>query len=465
MRAVRASTLTFIEETDLTGSSIWLRWGIIGAVFLAGVGLVASWWAVRPAPPRSIVFTAGSEGGAYLEFAQRYAQILARDGVRVEVRTSEGSIENLQRLRRPSADPQAADVGFIQSGVVPSDERAGLIALGRLYYEPSWLFVRRSLGDVTLVALEGKRINIGPQGSGTRALAMAVLRAANVDPASLQLLDLDVTAAAAALRAGSIDAVLFVAKADAPVVRELLAAPEVLAVSWPRADALQRRLPEVRKVVVPAGVVDFRRPEPERDVTTLAALATLVARDDLHPAIAFLLVRAAREIHGGPGLLHSAGDFPTIQGLTEFDVPEDVARLYAGGPPFLYRVLPFWLANLLMRLWVLAIPLAAVAAVASDWLPRLLMLPAQMRVQKLYRRVKELEARAVKAVVLARGKEELLAEIEALGTQIDAQRAPVTMLKTHYDLRRQLNLLREDLAAAAARLRNEAPRASTADHD
>jgi hypothetical protein len=131
----------------------------------------------------------------------------------------------------------------------------------------------------------------------------------------------------------------------------------------------------------------------------------------------------------------------------------------------LYRVLPFWLANLLMRLWVLAIPLAAVAAVASDWLPRLLMLPAQMRVQKLYRRVKELEARAVKAVVLARGKEELLAEIEALGTQIDAQRAPVTMLKTHYDLRRQLNLLREDLAAAAARLRNEAPRASTADHD
>lgn len=440
----------------MLSSGQWLRWAVIGGIFLLGLALALAWWAVRPAPPTSLVLSAGAAGGAYLEFAQRYAAILARDGVRVEVRTSAGSLQNVQRLRLPSADPQAADVAFIQSGTTPADQRTGLVALGHLYYEPAWLFVRRPLGDMSVVDFAGKRINVGAEGSGTRALALGVLQAARIDPASMTLLDLEPMAAVDALRAGQIDGMLLVAKADAPLVRSLLQSKEVVAVSWPRAEALQRLLPEVRKITVPAGVVDFKGNVPERDLNTIAALATLVARDDLHPALSFLLVRAAREIHGGPGLLNAAHEFPSIRALAEFDVPDEVRRQYESGPPLLYRYLPYWLANLLMRLWVLVIPLLAVAAVASNWLPRLLTMGPALRVQRLYWRVKAVEARAAGAEAQA-SPQAVRREIDALRGQVDTMRVPATMFGAHYDLRRQLRLLREDLDAAGALLPDSAP--------
>jgi TRAP transporter TAXI family solute receptor len=256
------------------------------ALFAAGIALAVAWWTVRPAPPKRIVLSAGAMGGAYLNFAQRYAEILARDGVTVEVRMSPGSIENLRRLRLPAADPQAADVAFLQSGTVPENERAGVIGLGYLYYEPAWLFMRRDLDGLQVADLTGKRINVGPQGSGSRARALSVLRVATIEPAGLQLMNLEPEPAAAALRRGEIDGAFLVAKIDAPVVRELFSAPEVHVVSWQHAQALQRRLPDIVKVTVPAGVLDLKAGIPGSDIVTIAARATLAAREDLHPAIA-----------------------------------------------------------------------------------------------------------------------------------------------------------------------------------
>jgi hypothetical protein len=211
-------------------------------------------------------------------------------------------------------------------------------------------------------------------------------------------------------------------------------------------------LPDVRKVVVPAGVIDIKGNIPDRDLDTIAAQATLVAREDLHPALAFLLVRAAREIHGGPGLLNAAHEFPTVRGLAEFEVPDEVTRLYESGPPFLYRYLPYWLANLLYRLWILVLPLAAASAIASDWMPRLLTLPSSMRVQGLYRRVKAVEARLATADAAdAAERGSLAGEIEALRSELDTMRVSTSMLRSHYDLRKQLRLLREDLDRASER--------------
>ena len=365
------------------------------ALLLVGIGLAVAWWTVRPAPPKRIVLSAGAAGGAYLAFAQRYADVLARDGVSVEIRASPGSVENLRRLRLPQSDPQAADVAFLQSGTVPETERAGVIGLGSLYYEPAWLFMRRDLGDVQVTGLAGRRISVGPQGSGSRALALSVLRVAAIEQTGLQLLSLEPEAAAAALRRGEIDGAFLVAKIDSPVVRALMSAPEVHVVSWQRAEALQRRLPDVTKITVPAGVLDLQAGVPQSDIVTIAARATLAAREDLHPAIIYLLVKAAKEIHGGPALLNAAREFPNVRDIAEVDVPEDVEQLYQSGPPFLYRYLPYWLANLLIRLWVLAIPLAAVSAAASSWLPRLLTLRPSMRVETLYRRANDQPARNV----------------------------------------------------------------------
>jgi TRAP transporter TAXI family solute receptor len=424
---------------------------VVFALFAASIAVVVAWWTVRPAPPKRIVMSAGAPGGAYLQFAQRYAEVLARDGVTVEIRPSPGSVENLRRLRLPRTDPQAADVAFLQSGTVPEADRSGVIGLGHLYYEPAWLFERRDLGNAQITALAGRRINVGPEGSGSRALALNVLRVATIDQAGLELLSMEPEAAAVALRRGDIDGVFLVAKIDAPVVSALLSAPEVSVVSWQHAEAFQRRLPDVSKITVPAGVLDLKAGVPDSDVVTIAARATLAAQEDLHPALIYLLVKAAKEIHGGPALLNAAREFPTVRGIAEIDVPEEVEQLYSSGPPFLYRYLPYWLANLLTRLWVLAIPLMAVLAAASNWLARLLTMRPALRVQGLYHRAKSVEAK----VAAARPGIDVAvvqAEIDDILAQADLLKVPASLLKPHYELRGRLRLICADMELARARL-------------
>ena len=91
---------------DLFATAWWV-------ILVAGLGFWVAFQFVQPAPPKKIVITTGGESGAYYQYAQRYAAILARDGITLEVRTSAGSLENLERLEKGEAQ-----VGFVQGGAV-----------------------------------------------------------------------------------------------------------------------------------------------------------------------------------------------------------------------------------------------------------------------------------------------------------------------------------------------------------
>jgi TRAP transporter TAXI family solute receptor len=414
---------------------------------LVAACFVGVWLLVKPAPPREIVFTAGSPGGAYHAFAERYAKVLARSGVRVVVEPSRGSIENLARLTG-KAGPRR-DVGFVQSGIASPEDRESLVALGTVFHEPLWVFHRPELRPDGLRSLRGLRVNIGPEGSGSRALALRVLEVTGIDATSATFSDMPLGDAAAALERGDIDAMLQVAAADAPVVARLMRSPRVKLMSLAQADALVRRIPAIAKVVLPAGVVDLAASVPAQDVVTVSSMATLVAPEDVHPAIAYLLVRAAQELHSGPGLLNPGREFPSIKIAQEYEVPEDVERLYASGPPFLYRHLPFWLANLLTRLWVLVIPIGAVLVSATDWLPRLLGWRGMQRINAIYRDAMRLEADARRLAgggLDADQRADLDRRLAALRARVDDARLPRSLIKAKYEARGHLDLVAGTIA-------------------
>ncbi|MDH5212439.1 MAG: TAXI family TRAP transporter solute-binding subunit, partial [Betaproteobacteria bacterium] len=256
---------------------------LLGAVALLVVGL--AFWAasrfVRPAPPDDFVIATGSESGAYHLFGGRYQELLANDKIRVELAPSTGSVENLQRLTAKTG----VAVAFVQGGVGNAAQQHGLVTLAALYYEPLWIFYRGNAELSLLNQLAGKRLAIGPEGSGTRALALTVLGAAGAarDPGAL--LPLSGTDAADALVAGKVDAALFVAGPDAPVVQRLLRAPGVRLMSMAQADALSRRFAYLATVSLPQGVIDLATDIPPRDVTLVATTAYLVAREQFHPAL------------------------------------------------------------------------------------------------------------------------------------------------------------------------------------
>jgi TRAP-type uncharacterized transport system substrate-binding protein len=412
----------------------------IGASVLFAFG----WKFIKPGPPSQIVITAGAEGGAYFEYAKKYAAELEKKGVKTKVVVSTGSLENISRLSNTDSE---FDVGFVQSGLIDDSQKEGLSSLGSLYYEPLWVFYRTAKWPQAidhLPSLKSAQINIGVENSGTRKLALTLLNAnaltlSNFTPTGLAPKD-----AAKALIAGEIDAMMIVSAADAPVIKELLMAPGIAPMNLSRADAFTRLIPALSKVTLPRGAVSLSSDVPSIDLTIVASTANLVAKEDLHPAVAYLLIKTAQQLHGGSQLLSNAREFPSITKFQELEVSEDVDKFYKQGAPFLYKHLPFWLANLLYRLWVLLIPLGAALITLSDALPKLIGFQGNRQMMNIYKAARELEAEVLRAPQTI-DPQPFRMRLEMLYVRCSRVKVPSDFVKAVFELRSHLDLVSQSI--------------------
>ena len=380
MAKIKAGLLSL---RDLFATAWWI-------FLIVGIGFAVAYQFVQPAPPKRIVITTGGESGAYYQFAQRYAAILARDGITLEVKSSAGSLENLDRLKADEAQ-----VGFVQGGVMPpkedpdAEDDSGLLSLGSLFYEPVWVFYRGERDLTRLTDLRGKRIAIGQEGSGVRQLAQQLL-AANEIEAGEQLVPLSGLTAAEELQQGRIDAAFIIASESAPVVQVLLRSPGIRLMSFAQSGAYQRRFPFLTKLTFPQGVADLVRDFPPNDIKVLAPTANLIVRDDLHPALQSLLLQAASEVHGKSGFFQDQGEFPAYKDQM-LPLSPDAARYFKSGPSFLQRYLPFWLAVLVDRLIVLLVPVFALLIPLLKVAPAIYNWRVRSKVFRCYGELKFLE--------------------------------------------------------------------------
>jgi hypothetical protein len=294
-----------------------------------------------------------------------------------------------------------------------------------------------------LAGLQGKRLAIGPEGSGTRALALRLLERLGIDERTATLVPLGAVEAADALVAGTIDFEAIVTSWEAPVVRRLIAAPGIELVSFPRADAHVALNPFLSKVVLPAGVADLARNIPPTDVVMLAPKSSLVVRRELHVALQYLLLDAASELHSRAGLFNRAGEFPAAEAI-DLPLAEGARQFYKTGRPFLQRHLPYWLAALTERLLFLLLPLIGVVIPLFRWVPGFYAWNIRRRVFKLYVDLKliDLEAEALPAG----GDTTALRErLEALEHRVGHLRVPKSHASLAYTLLHHVRLVRERL--------------------
>src|SRR5260221_9808759 len=238
--------------------------------------LAAAFWIafqyVQPAPPKKVVMTGGSEGGAYESYAAQYRDMLASDGIEVEVRSSPGSVENLKRLMDGDSD---VSIGFVQGGIAKAGDDEDLMSLAGLYYEPLWVFYRGGAELDHVSRLRGRRIAIGPQGSGTRPLALQGLPPAGMDASNTTLLDLDANRSAEALARGEIDAAMMIADTNTPLVTRLLHHSRLRQISGAQAEPNRSHRASRSSAFLPEGSTNVRGNLPARDVRPVAPTANL----------------------------------------------------------------------------------------------------------------------------------------------------------------------------------------------
>jgi TRAP-type uncharacterized transport system substrate-binding protein len=415
-------------------------------VLITGLGIWLAYWFVRPAPPRTLTFTGGPPGSVFQSAAERYRTLLARNGVELKVLPSQGSLENLSRLADSSSK---VDIGFVQGGVSEGTSLDGLVSLGSVFHEPLAIFYRSSAARTRLSDFTGKRIAIGPVGSGTRVLAFFLLNANGIATDKATLLDLGGDDAAQALLGKKVDAVFLMGDSATPkTMRGLLRTPGIRLFNFSQADAYVRRFPYLERLDLPMGAFDLGANMPAEDTHLIGPTVELVARADLHPALSDLLIEAAREVHGRASLLQRAGEFPAPL-EHEFVVSDDAKRYYKSGKSFLYRILPFWLASLTDRILIFLVPVVLLLLPGLRLLPVLYTWRIRSRIYRWYGELIALERGALPdAPVADRGA--LLARLDGVEKSVNRMKVPVAFADQFYVLRQHISFVRERLRGNAA---------------
>ena len=390
--------------------------------------------------PDNLTMTTGFENGSYAIFGERYRQILEREKITLELLPSSGSIENLKRLNDKS---YRVDAGFVQDGMSSPAEANNLVSLGAIGYSPIWVFYRGQETFNYLSELKGKRIAIGPEGSGVRKFAIDLLKLNNsADPPTV-LLDLSSDAANKALLEGTVDAVMIIGAEDNALVKELLYAPKVKLMSFRQAEAYTRLIPALSHVVLPQGILDVSKKMPSQDVHLLSVTTSLIVRKDLHPALIYLLLDAAVEIHSDAGWVNKKGEFPTLKELS-FPSSNYAERFYRSGRPFLLDYLPFGIAAFVDRTILFMFPVALILIPLIRSIPWVYSWRHRRKFYHWYRELKNLELEVMESSKLEdiSGYHEKIDRIEASINRIPV---PLAFFEEVYRLQEHVDLVRGKL--------------------
>jgi len=417
---------------------------VVPLLLICAVIIWAGLHFVHSAPPHALTISSGPKGSSFETIAERYSKLLAKDGIKLTVLPSQGSLQNLQRMTDPKSH---VDIALVQSGVhVDPDSDDDLESLGGMFYQPLLIFYRSPKPLQRLSELTSQRIAIGPEGSGTRFLALALLKANGIEPGGTTTLTaLEGEAARTALLRRQVDAIFLTGdSASTATLRELVHTDGIRLFEFPQADAYVRRFSYLSKLTLPAGAFDLGENLPPENMSLLAPTVELVAHSNLHPALTDLLIEAATQVHGRASLLQTAGQFPNPS-IHSYPISSEAARYYKEGDrSFIYRYLPFWLASLVSRLLIVIVPLFVIIVPSLRYLPVLYRWRIDTRIHHRYGELMQLERETLENLSDER-RRALLDRLAAIEKSVITRKMPGSHAEQVYILREHIDFVRRKL--------------------
>ncbi len=431
------------ESSGIDRRSNW-RIGALVVVLVAAC-LWLSFQFLEPIPQREIVIASGPSSSLYHQHALRYQEALARHGVRLVERMTEGAGENLRLLGNPAS---GVDIAFVQGGQASSPEAAGVVMLASLYYQPLWIFTRRGEAVDSLAALARKTVSTGMPGSGTAALSLPLLAASGITDHNARLVPMPTDRTRAALLNGEVDVALMVGGARTSAIAAALGDPALELAGLAHADAYPQRYPYLSRRTLHAGAVSFNPVLPSQDIALITTEAMLASRVGLHPAIVNLLLETIRDEHDDQGFFEVPGEFPNVEQV-DLPVSPDAIRHKRFGPSVLYRHLPFWVATFVEWFIIIVVPLVVIVVPILRFLPAAMRWRVRSRIYRWYGELALLE----RDVELRRGAlpiEKWLGDLDRIERAAEHVRTPASHASESYTLREHIALVRRNVLARAS---------------
>jgi uncharacterized protein len=410
------------------------------SVLLICLALFFAYKFIDPAPPHNIVIATGEADLNYNAFAAIYGVYLQKEGITLERRKTSGDNENLRLLKDPES---CVDIAFIQDGVAHSEGAGSLLSLGSLYYQPVWIFCRCKDSTTHLSALKGKRIAIGYAGDGTHSLVSTLLNESGIQASNTKLFEIGGEEAATALRQGKLDAALFVDVANSGMIHEMVTDKRLHLLSLDTAEAFSRKFAFMHHLVLPEGAMDLARNIPGHDVHLVAPTATLVVKESMHPALAYLMMKVIAEVHGGPSLFNTKGEFPSAKD-TDFPLSTQALNFYKSGLPIIDKYLPFWAATFVNRTLIVILPLLALLIPLTKIIPMVYVWLVKRKLFRYYGELRFLDTQ-LQEIKSAEDVQQCLDTLNDIEAKVVNVKLPVPFSQYAYELRAHIELVRSKL--------------------
>ncbi len=421
---------------------------LVAALFALLMILFGVLWILIPPPPKSIEIATGFPTGLYYQFGERLKADLSKEGVNLKVRSTGGTLDNLALLKDPKS---GVDFAMVQGGVANPADYPKLVSIAGMFYEPIWVWYREGAfkgdgGQLKILSqLKGKNVSIGNEGSGTLALVEDLLKTSGIAEKEIGAQRLKPDEAVAKLSNGELDAVFIVAAAEAPILKKFYSIPGIRLMSFDQADAYTRTLTYLSKVTVPRGLLSIQYDQPRQDIHVMAATATLVAHEDINPALVSLVLGASYDILKSYSRLQKVGEFPSSAGL-DFPLHVDAEIYLKDGPSFLHRHLPFWTAVWAGRFVKIVIPLLVILIPLFTYIPSAKNFFLRLKLAQVYEELKVIERNAQNPQL----REKNFKDLEAIEKRVGNIKVSMLDAKELYDLkghvgevRARLNLIHE----------------------
>ncbi|MBU3578306.1 TAXI family TRAP transporter solute-binding subunit [Polynucleobacter sp. UK-Kesae-W10] len=390
-------------------------------------------WFLVPPPPKVIEMATGFPTGLYYQFGERLKTEVASEGVKLEVKATGGTIDNLALLDDPKSGVSFA---MIQGGVADVSKYPNLVSIAGMFYEPVWVWYREPAFKAdggrlqVLGQLKGKRVAIGNEGSGTLALSTALLNASGISENQFTAEKLKPDQALTKLNNGDVDAVFVVAAAEAPILKKFYEIPGIRLMNFDQADAYTRNLPYLSKVSVPRGLLSIEHDLPRQDIQVLAPTATLVTHSNVSPALISLMLGASYDILKSYSRLQKPGEFPSSAGM-DFPLHVDAEIYLKDGPSFLHRHLPFWTAVWVGRFVKIVIPLLVIFIPLFTYIPSAKNFLLRLKLAQVYAELREIDKNAFNPEL----KEKNFKDLEVIEKRVGNIKVSMMDSKELYDLK------------------------------
>lgn len=390
---------------------------------------------IQPSSKKELTIATGAKDGEYYKTALIYKDLLEKQKVKVNLITSNGSIDNIKLLSE-----KKADIAFVQNGIHQLKNQTNLKAIASIYYEPLWLFYKKQNYTVDyVIQLITKKIAIGNEGSGTKDLAEKILNDNGIDNKNSNLLSYSSKEAKDLLLKGEIDAMFMVSSPNSEIVKELLEDSNINLFSFKRAKAYSRKYTFLESLSLYEGTIDLYKNLPNNDISLLSTTTNLIVRDDFSDELTRLILKEIKNVHNKKELFEATNQFPNIDNLT-IQISEEASRYFEYGDTWLEKIFPYWIASNIDRLKILLIPLITLMIPLSKGFFPLYRWSIRSKIYKWYDEIQKIDF-----IVERENKEELkkcLENITKLKLEIKNEtKVPLSYMGEYYDLIMHLELI------------------------